>query len=172
MCRWGPPTSFGGMAVDLGSTDTGREACWKRVHLRSPPPIHEPVSTWDSSILSSSLSRDHPPLQSGVVGSATGGGGLHSCLARARARALRRGFAGLVTKRYERDHILRPSPHARPRFGIQSANRNVPVGPATGGGLAATLSLFGLKIGWVVGCARIVYVFIVEDRRQVRSESE
>ncbi|KLO05166.1 hypothetical protein SCHPADRAFT_947139 [Schizopora paradoxa] len=150
VCQWGLPPSSA------------------HAPLKSPL-ILVPVSTWDSSIFSSSLSRDHTSLQSGVVGSTTGGGGLHSCLARARARALRRGFAGLVTNRYERDQCLRPSPHARPLFCIQI--RDVPVVPSTGGGLAAILNSSDIEIGRVVGNARTAYVFIVEvqDLRQLRS---
>ncbi len=47
------------------------------------------------AIYSSSLSRDHTSLQSGVVGSATGGSRLLLCLAKATARALHGGSAEL-----------------------------------------------------------------------------
>ncbi|KLO05865.1 hypothetical protein SCHPADRAFT_910748, partial [Schizopora paradoxa] len=83
MCQWGLPPSSDGLAVDLRSTDI-RSGGLLEAHAPLESPSY-PCAGVDLGLLtiSSSLSRDHTSLQSGVVGSATRGGGLHSCLARA-----------------------------------------------------------------------------------------
>ncbi|KLO10226.1 hypothetical protein SCHPADRAFT_942987 [Schizopora paradoxa] len=136
------PVASGGLRrvlVMQGDHCTAR-ACLGDSSEFNGPPI-TPAGVDLGSSYSSSLTRDHPSLQSEVVGSATGGGGLHSCLARATARALRRGFAKLVAYGCKPTDGSNSSPHACPLFCIQI--EDVPVVPTTGGGLAAILSSAG-----------------------------
>ncbi|KLO16037.1 hypothetical protein SCHPADRAFT_233073 [Schizopora paradoxa] len=68
----GPATVVCGQVVDLESADVRSGGLLEARAPSESPPIPVPVSTWDSSY-SSSLSRVHTSLQSGVVGSVTNG---------------------------------------------------------------------------------------------------
>lgn len=68
----GPATVVCGQVVDLESADVRSGGLLEARAPSESPPIPVPVSTWDSSY-SSSLSRVHTSLQSGVVGSVANG---------------------------------------------------------------------------------------------------
>ncbi|KLO16057.1 hypothetical protein SCHPADRAFT_233758 [Schizopora paradoxa] len=68
----GPATVVCGQVVDLESADVRSGGLLEARAPSESPTIHVPVSTWDSSY-SSSLSRVHTSLQSGVVGSVANG---------------------------------------------------------------------------------------------------
>ena len=91
----GPPAATGGLAVDLGSTDIkiGRLV----VSARPFGVPSYPCAGVDLGLLNTivvTVVRSHSAAKRGR-GVCTWGGELHSCLARARARALRRGLAEL-----------------------------------------------------------------------------